>query len=44
MPWARMTFKAYTVCAHELVTVLICSDTLRPLVMVTPRILIIVNR
>ena len=39
MPWARMTFKAYIVCAHELIT-----DTLRPLVMVTPRILIIVDR
>jgi len=44
MPWARITFKAYIVFAHELITVLTCSDTLRPLVMATLRILIVVDQ
>ena len=42
MPWTRMTFSAYMVCTHELMTVLTCSDTLKLLVTVTPRILLVV--
>jgi len=44
MQSARMTFKAYIVCAYEPITVPTCSDTLRQLVMMTPRILIVVDQ
>ena len=36
MPCARNTLNAYKVCAHELMTLCTCSDTDKPLVIVTP--------